>query len=71
MEKERNNSEETVSESEETEEDDSESQVSKEEKTKEEVSECETSKAEIPGDSDRNEDGDIQEENPEEKTEKK
>ena len=70
MEKEMNNFEETVSESEETEEDDSESQVSKEEKTKEEVSECETSKAEIPGDSDRNEDGDIQEENPEEKTEK-
>lgn len=55
MEKEMNNFEETVSESEET---------------KEEVSECETSKDEIPGDNDRNEDGDIQEENPEEKTEK-
>ena len=54
MEKEMNNSEETVSES---------------EGSKEEVCECETSKAEIPGGSDRNEDGDIQEENPEEKTE--
>lgn len=70
MEKEMNNSEETVSESEESNEEVSESQVSKEEESKEEVSECETSKAEIPGGSDRNEDGDIQEENPEEKTEK-
>lgn len=70
MEKEMNNFEETVSESEESKEDASESQVSKEEESKEEVSECETSKDEIPGDSDRNEDGDIQEENPEEKTEK-
>lgn len=70
MEKELNNSEETVSESEESKEEVSESQVSKEEESKEEVSECETSKTEIPGDSDRNEDGDIQEENTEEKTEK-
>ena len=69
MEKEMNNSEETVSESEESKEDASESQVSKEEESKEEVSECETSKDEIPGDTDRNEDGDIQEENPEEKIE--
>ena len=69
MEKEMNNSEETVSESEESKEEVSESQVSKEDGSKEEVSECETSKAEIPGGSDRNEDGDIQEENTEEKTE--
>lgn len=75
MEKEKNNSEEVVSEEtdsepEASEEEVSESQTSKEEVFKEEESEGETSKDDISGDSDRNADEDMQEENPEEKTEK-
>lgn len=64
MEKEKNNAEETASESEESKEKASESKISKHGDFKEEVSEDE-----IPADSDRNTE-EIQEENPEEKTEK-
>lgn len=75
MEKEKNNSEEMVSEEtdsepEASEEEVSESQTSKEEVFKAEESEGETSKDDISGDSDRNADEDMQEENPEEKTKK-
>lgn len=64
MEKEKNNAEETASESEKSKEKASESKISKHGDFKEEVSEDE-----IPADSDRNTE-EIQEENPEEKTEK-
>ncbi|MFR8564264.1 MAG: prolipoprotein diacylglyceryl transferase [Blautia sp.] len=64
MEKEKNNAEETASESEESKEKASESKISKDGDFKEEVSEDK-----IPADSDRNTE-EMQEENPEEKTEK-
>lgn len=70
MEKGKNNAEETASESEESKDKVSESKISKDEESKDEAPEDEISKDEIYADSDRNTEEEIQEENPEEKTEK-